>query len=520
MRDVNVLGRNRFPAAALCGAVFLAWCQPVARAAQPLDVASLRTLAAPQVCLVTADGPLGLPAAYATGFLIGSGKFVVTDLASVARPGVAQVTLRFADGSTAVCREFGMADPAIGLVAIRVPQPRADAEGLTLATTAAPDETGTSAVVVGWKWGQRLDVAMGRLTNGVPGAELAERLHVKAPPAPPEFLVFVSPDLEIAPGAPLLDGDGGVVGVLAGVLGSEKPLVVPAHLLRTALLTAGAQLKPLSDLPRPVWPTAVQDLAGKPTTPQEFAAAVRAIKTRSRCKRCNGSGNVVVRKVVSQNRVGGIARPIYREETQTCRGCRGECVVCGRGLYAHFARMAEGATRLLASPATPETVRETAISNSRGLLDALGRVGPRYRDALIAQAKADLAASGGEFPRGVVVYAQLHQDVQGPDGTYRRLRPHRSAAELVIRSDRFRQALGEKAGAEPAEPVEGDWIILAGLAEGTVHLNGRRALLVRPFGWAWGPSLGPRPVTAPPTQRSPRPRKTGPGKGKPSFFGL
>ncbi|KPK49578.1 MAG: hypothetical protein AMK72_04155 [Planctomycetes bacterium SM23_25] len=517
---MNVQWRERILAAALSCAALMAWSGRSARAAEPLSAAAVRTSAGRQVCLVTADGPLGLPAAYATGFVLGNGQFVVTDLASVARPGVAQVTLRFEDGKTAVCREFGMADPATGLVAIHVAEPRPGEAGLALSTAATVGEGGTPAVVIGWKWGQQLDLAMGRLTNGVPGVELAERLKIAAPQGPSRFLVLLSTGLEIAPGAPLIDGAGGVVGVLAGILGSGETLVVPAELLRAALLSAGAQLKPLSQLPQPVWPAVVQDLAGKPATPQEFAAAVRAVKTRSRCKTCNGSGTVVVRKLVGQNRVGGLSRPIYREETQTCSACQGECVVCGDGLYAHFARMAEGAVRLLASPATPEKAREAAITNGRALLDALGKVGPRYRDELVAQAQADLSASGTDLPRGVVVYAQLRGDLKGPDGPYTRVAPHRAATDLAIRADRFRQALGEDEGANDAGPVEGDWIILAGLAEGTVNLDGRQTVHLRPFGWAWGPSLGPRPATAPPARRTGHPGAEGLKKGEPSFFGL
>ena len=517
---MNVLWRKRILLAALCAVALAAWSRPSAHAAEPVSPVAVRTAAGPQVCLVTAEGPLGLPAAYATGFLFGNGKFVVTDLASVAQPGVTQVTLRFQDGTTTVCREFGMADPAISLVAIHVAKPREDAGGLTLSTETPTDEDRTPAVALGWKWGRQLDLTIGQLTNGVSGADLAERLQIAAPAGPLRFLVFLNPTHEIAPGAPIIDGGGRVAGILVDVLGSEKTLAVPAPLLRAALLTAGAQLKPLSHLPKPIWPTVVQDLAGKPTTPQGFAAAVRAVKTRSRCRQCKGSGKVVVRKVVGYNRFGGLSRPIYKNVTKVCTACQGEGVVCGKGLYAYFARMAEGATRLLASPATPEKARVAAITNGRSLLDALGKIGRRYRDDLIVQAKVDLSKPGGTFPRGVVVYAQLRKDVKGPDGTYTLLAPHKSATDLVVRSDRLRAALGEKADPKDAGPGEGDWIVLAGLAEGTVTLKGRQPVYLRPFGWTWGPSLGPRPATAPPSTRTGRPPHKGPKKGEPSFFGL
>lgn len=505
-------------------AALIASAGPTVRAAEPLSPADVRDSAAPRVCLVTVDGPLGLPVAYASGFLLGTGKFVVTDLASVAQPGVGRVTLRFQDGSTAVSRQFGMADPAIGLVAVCLEKPKTDVGGLSLSMAVAADEDGTPAVVVGWKWGQQLAIGVGRLTNGIPGPDLAEELKIDTPKSPPDFLWFLSPRLDIAAGAPVIDGGGGVVGILVRMIGSPKALVVPAGLLRSALLSAGTQLKPFAQLPKPIWPVAIQTLAGQPTTPHAFAGVVRAVKSRSRCATCNGTGKVVVRKLVGTNRIGGMVRPVYRNETQTCKACRGEGVVCGKGLYEYFARMAEGATRLLASPDTPEKARQAAIANGKGLLDALGRVGPRYRDALVAQARANLAKGDGRYPRGVVVYAQLREAVDGPDGKYAVLAPFRSSRLLAVKSERLKRPLGEEDRTKKAtKPAQGDWIIVAGLAEGVVSLKGRRPIYLRPFGWAWGPSLSPKPTTAPPGTRPTTPTRQPPTRrddGKPDFFGL
>ncbi|HUU10916.1 MAG TPA: hypothetical protein VM431_10315 [Phycisphaerae bacterium] len=503
-----------------------------AGAAESINPATLRESAGARVCLVTVDGPLGLPAAYASGFLLGGGKFVVTDLASLAQPGVRQVRLQFPDGTTAVSSQFGMADPATGLAAILVEGAKAGTGGLALTAAEAVGEADVPAVVLGWKWAQALDATAGHLAPAVVEADPAGRAAAPATssataassetatPSATAFLTFLgSTTPEVASGAPVVDASGSVLGVLVQVVGSQRSLVVPAEGLRQALLAAGTELKPLAEMPRSLLPVAVQDLPGQPTTPQEFANAVRAVKSRSRCKKCNGSGKIVITRVVGYRKVGGLARPIYKKETESCKDCAGDGVICGKGMYDYFARMAEGATRLLASPGTDDKVRKVAVTNSSALLDALAKVGADYRQALAEQARDDLADARAALPRGIVVYAQVRETVGGPAGPHMLLLPFRSTTLLALGSDRVGRPLGEEEGAADATLREGDWIIFAGVAQAATRLGGKEVVLLKPFGWTYGPTLGPRPKTAeggPRKERREKPRK----EGEPSFFGL
>jgi len=140
----------------------------------------IREAAGPAVCLVSAEGPLGLQVARVNGFLLGGGKFVVTDLAAVAQPGVARVTLTFRDGSTSAVKEFGLADPAIGLVLLKVEEPKAGATGLSLSTV--PTSSGpTDALLFGWKQSQDPNMVRVRIYSGITSGDLAARLKVDPP---------------------------------------------------------------------------------------------------------------------------------------------------------------------------------------------------------------------------------------------------------------------------------------------------------------------------------------------------
>jgi hypothetical protein len=492
---------------------------PWVLAGQPVDVLAARNEAGPKVCLVTADGPLGLPAAYASGFLLGDGKFVITDLASVSRPGVKQITARFRDGSTAVGRQFGMADPAIGLAAIALDQPKTDVGGLAIAA-ALPGEN-DEAVLLGWKWAKDLDLVKGMVRNGAAAADLATVLKLDPPKVAATFLTFASPRMDIATGAPLLDASGVVVGVLIDLTGVDKTIVVPAPLLRSALLSAGAQLRPLAELPKPYWPVNISALSGRPVTPAEFAAAARAAKIRSRCAKCDGKGSIVLRKLTGYHTVGGMVRPIYRDIQEQCPTCKGETVVCNEGLYAIFADMARDAWHLVASPDIDPKAKDAATNTAASMLAALARVGQRYRDAFVSQSTADLAKGATESPRGIVVYAQVGENIAGPDGQYTLISPFRSGILLAVKADRFSPPAGE---GKPAagRPATGQWIILGGEAQGAVTLPPHRPILVNSFGWSPGPSLGrgpgPTPVgPGPGPSDQPPPKKPASG---PDFFGL
>ena len=487
------------------------------RAAEPVDILAARNDTGPKVCLVTVNGPLGLPVAYATGFLLGEGKFVITDLASVARPGVKQVTLRFRDGSTAVGSQFGMADPAIGLVAILLDPPKTDAGGLALAPE--PPADGTEAALIGWKRAQDLDVLKGTMRKGVSSADLATLVKIEPPKEPATFLTFVGVRTDMATGAPAVDASGKAIGVFLDLAGVDRTILVPAALLRSSLLSAGTQLKPLAALPKPVWPVDLYTLAGRAVTPAEFAQAVRNARSRSRCDGCGGKGAVTYSKLIRTERTPlGTTRSVFQDVQEPCKSCKGEGVVCGEGVYAVFANMAYGAAWLAAAPDVDPKAREAALTNGATMLKALAKVGPNYRNAFVAQSAVDLARPG-DWPRGLVVYALVRENLTGPDGAYTLLAPVRPPALLAVKSVLLEPPPGADGKSGGARPAAGQWIVLGGAAEGAALIQGQKPILVRPFGWTLGPSLhggaGPGPAPGPPDH--PPPKKQ---PGEPDFFGL
>jgi hypothetical protein len=485
-----------------------------AAAADAPDAAAIREAAARRVCLVTAENALGAPLAYASGFLLGEGRFAITDLASVARPDVKQVRLRFRDGAKATAQEFGMADPAIGLVAVRLDQPPAGLSGLAIPTASASEDPG-EVTVVGHKWAQDLDFVIGRFSHVVSSGDLAARLKIGPPKQAGSFFSFAAINPEQASGSPVLDGGGNVVGIVLRVAGADKPLVVPASALWESLKSADRQLRPLAELPKPFWPVAVLPVPGKACTPQDFAQSVRSIKVRSLCSQCKGKGTITVRKLVESRTVGGIQRNTFKDETQTCPTCRGEGVVFPEGLYAQYVRMAEAGTWLASAGGVEPKVRDTTFANCLDLLKAVSKVGRGYRDDLMQEIKSDLSKNLAGGPHGVVVFAVVRESVDGPDGPYVMLAPHGSGATFAAKADRMAAA----AEVRGTRLKDGHSVILAGLAVGNVSLGGQRATYVQPFAWADGPGLGlhehkPGGPGAPETPSQSKP------SGSPTFFGL
>jgi len=151
---------------------------PVAAAASvdgvKVDALALRKAAEPKVCLVQVDGPVGLPLARATGLLVGDGKLVVTDLATLAQPGMQKVRLRFGDGRTAEAKTFAVADPAMGLAVLRIEKPDPKFKGYGFSKAVVP-EKGMTAVANGWKWGESLDLSVGTVAPGRAGGMVSPK---------------------------------------------------------------------------------------------------------------------------------------------------------------------------------------------------------------------------------------------------------------------------------------------------------------------------------------------------------
>ena len=489
------------------------------RAAEAPDAAAVRETATGRVCLVTAENALGVPVAYASGFLLGEGRFAITDLATLARPDVRQARLRFRDGGKAVATQFGMADPSTGLVAVKVDQIPAGLSGLALSTVSfepASAEGQGEITVVGHKWGQEpADFVIGQFSHVTSSADLVGRLKIDPPKQAISMLNFANINPEQASGSPVLDRTGDVVGVLLRIAGVEKPLVVPASALRDALVASDRQLKPLAELPKPVWPVGVLPVVGKPSTAQDFAQTVRTIKVRSVCSKCMGKGTVTVRKLIGSRIIGGFPRNTYKDEVQNCDKCNGEGVLFPDGLYAQFIRMAEAGTWLASAGGVEPKVRDAVFSSGLDVLRAIAKVGKSYRDDLTQEIKSDLSKGGTGGPHGMVVYAQVREEVDGPDGKYVLLSPQGAGTTFAAKADRL-AAVAEVRG---TRLDEGRWVILAGLAMGPVSLGSRHATYVQPFAWADGPSFGPHAHRGDGQGTTGTPAAPKP-PGSPTFFGL
>jgi len=507
---------KRILAGGLVGAVLIVAVGAL-RGAEAPDAVAVRDMACARVCLVVAQNAVGVPVAYASGFLLGEGRFAVTDLATLAQPDVKQVCLRFRDGSKAVATQFAMADPSTGLVLVKVEQLPAGLSGLALATTPSADGPG-EVTVVGHKWGQdpdKPDIIIGQISHTTAAADLAGRLKVEGPKQAFSFFNFANINPEQASGSPVLDRSGALAGILLRIAGTDKPLVVPAPALWAAMVASDRQLKPLAQLPKPLWPVAVLPSPGKPMTAADFAQSVRSIKSRSLCPKCKGKGTITVRKLVKSETTGIINRNTYRDEVQTCPMCKGDGVTFPEGLYAQYVRMAEAGTWLASAGDVEPKVRDIAFSGCLDVLRAISKVGKGYRDDLASEGKADLSKGGAAGPRGMVVYAQVRESVEGPDGSYVLLSPHGSGKTFAAKADRMAAA----AEVRGTRLDDGRWIVLAGLAMGPVSLGDHKATYVQPFAWADGPNFGlhshkgdvPGSPATPPAPKTP---------GSPSFFGL
>ena len=487
------------------------------RSAQDVDAVALRESAGARVCLVTAENALGIPVGYASGFLVGEGKFAVTDLATLTMPGVSRATLRFLDGKTAAAAQFAMADPTIGLAVVRLEKDLPEAAGLPLSKDPVP-QAGVRAIVIGWRWAQDLDLTIGMAASGLTAAKLAADLKVDPPKTEVTFLSFGAEHPDAATGAAVVDKDGNVMGVFIRVAGTDRSVVVPVGLLREAMLASDRQLRPLTALPKPVWPICVQPLPGKPVSLIEFAQNIRNISSRSRCPKCGGKGTVVVKKLVGTRNVGVLTYPVYRSEPETCQQCKGEGVIFSDVLYPQYMKMAEGGIWVTQGADIDQKARDVALTNGQEVLKALAKVGSTYRTELSRQAKADLAKAGAVYPRGIVLYAQVRDCIDGPDGQYVMLTPHTGPGTLAVRSDRFPATSEGQAKA----PTAGHWIVLAGVMAGQVRLGDQKATLVHPFGWVRGPHLGGGPAGKAAPGPGPGPGQPPPPaqKGDPNFFGV
>jgi hypothetical protein len=456
------------------------------RAAAPIDAGAVRDSARSAVCRVTVENAWGIPEAIATGFLLGDGRFVVTDLGTVGRPGAAQVALQFQDGSKVVAREFGMADPALGLVLLRMPADAPARTGLALAAE-LPVLDGTAPVIAaGWHWGSQLEVVAGRLWKGPALRDLAPLARVEPPAGVDTFVRMEGGRLEAAPGSPVLGSSGTVLAVGFDLLlrDTVAPLAMPATTLRSALLATPPQLKPLAELPKPIWPQRPLRMPGSPATPADFTAAANRFKTSLLCQACKGTG-----RITGEGPGRGLISRFF-DGRFLCPICYGELVTPSEVSLKALSTLAEQGTRTVWVPVADDRARAAARTTAADILKALAGYGPHFRHEHAAAVAAALHTAALPPPWGIVCQAQVTGADDGPDGRYVFLAPWRSQATLAVRADDL-VTPGYKTAAR-REPPADSWVLLLGAALSKFEADSREGFFVLPCEWL--------PCTAPPPE--------------------
>jgi hypothetical protein len=533
--------RHNTLAMGFCLLAVVGVCAALSPAEEPLNPQVVRKAVSPKVCLVVAENAAGVPRGYATGFLMGDGRFALTDLATLAQPGVAQAELRFDDGTLAKSVTFGMADPALGVAAIFVEQSetlKRDGLRLSLETQASGDRAAVAGV--GWQWSKSIDVILGRLVAGDSATALA--VQVGAAPAvqpngngqagPGAGLAFLSGTGEGVPGtsgAPVIGADGEVAGVMLDVARREPgPVVAAAPAIRRALLASNPQLRPFAQLPKPLWPVRLRTYPGEAPHVSNVSRTVAEIRARVGCSRCRGTGTINVRRVIGQKIILGTTPvPVYGLVPEPCPVCHGESVLMKPDLYGLFASTAEQGTRFACQPGQDPQATTAVRRVVAQVLSGVARVGSQFREAFVQEATAAIedAGAGKNLPAGFVLYVQVREIVDGPDGRYALLVPYASTKVLATRMGGIGGASGVLRPEDFAKWTSGKWLVLAGSIQAPFSLNEQALLYVQPLAWVDGPLLSS--VPPPPARLLPdRPVPQPPGKqpsnvdGAPDFFGL
>jgi len=380
-----------------------------AAAAPASDAANLRNTVGQSVCQVTTLNKWGIPVAYSTGFLLGDGRFVITDLGAVAQPGVARVQLQFIDSAKDEAWTFGLADPALGLVALRVKTEMPTRTGLPLAPTLPPIESVGNVTAMGWRWGKQLDWVSGRLLRGPTIKEVAKRAQVETPSGVDAFLRMDGPRIETATGSPVIDSSGAVLAVRLDVEMRDAglALAIPASSLRQSLLSAPPELKALAEVPKPLWPLPILRVKGEPPTLQEVLAGAQSLKQSLVCKVCGGKG-----------KVGRLFRRRVADDEGNCIFCQGAGIAVQEGFYPNLVVWAEQATRGAWAPTLDDRARASIRGAGLEVLKSLATSNVQFRRMFGLALLGEVLRQNAPKPRGLVVFARVRDIVEGPDGRY------------------------------------------------------------------------------------------------------
>ncbi|MBE3096320.1 MAG: hypothetical protein IMZ44_04230 [Planctomycetes bacterium] len=484
------MARTTAVLAAVAG-LCLAQARP-ADGAAPIDMGAVRAAAQASVCRVSVNNSWGVPVATASGFVIGDGRFVVTDLGAVARPSVQRVRLTFADGSAARAVQFGMADAALGLVVLRMEGDASPRKGLPLAAALPPLDGTASVAAAGWQWGSQLDVVTGRLCRGPTIREVAALTRVDTPPGVDAF-VRIEGGRTACAGAPVFDSAGTVVAVTLEVTvhNTSAALAMPASSLRSALLGAQPQLKALADLPKPLWPSRLLRLAGKPATVGDCASAVSTFKMAMTCPTCKGRG-----------KVQGMSSSMWSYSMYSyvpCPLCHAETCWAQQSVVKALAPAVEGATRTFWAPVADDNSRTAARKTGAEAIKSLATAGRYYQFGHARLQANDLIS--GPLPQGVLVHAEVQKKIDGPDGRYVVLAPRNGSMPVVVRADDLAAPGAKSTVTARKEPADGTWIFLAGTAIARLAGPGPKGVFVLPLEWA--PAT--MPIDPDPPRKNPNP---------------
>jgi len=488
------------------------------------------------VCQVTVENSWGVPLGYGTGFLLGDGKFVITDLGMVSQKGVDHVTLKFKDGAKIVCNEFGMADRGLGLAALRVAGDAPARAGLPLASS-VPSLDGTFMVdATGWRWGTKLDLEAGKLVSGPAMKEIASRVHAEGTVGTDSFLRMEGDRLEGATGSPLLDSAGTVIGTQLEMqmISTTAPLTISSTLLRSALMAAAPQLKPLAELPKPMWPTRYLRVTGEPGTLMQFAAASAAMRKSLICPTCNGVGTVA-RTPGAFNApllamgggggrggggggrgggyggggggggggaaggagMGGYGAPV------PCPTCGGEKVAVGQKFVPSMVEMVEIGTRTLWGPTASEQNRIACRTEAIARLKEIASIrGQRFQQSFSSAMASEVDSAGNSPPRGIMFRATVKQHATGPDGPYLILLPEGSSATIAVQLDDTMQLGGKLALKDRKEPADGSGVLICGMTISRYDDAGKQGTAFLPLEWI-AVAAPPQPPAAAPADAAP-----------------
>jgi hypothetical protein len=512
-----------------------------AQAAAAPDPAALTKKCGPALCLVTVENAWGVPVAVGSGFCIGDGRFVITDLGVVAQPAASVVLLDFEDGSTAVAKQFGMADPGAGVVVLKVedrkwPEPvKADAAapdagktanplapkpedtkaakqepvGLTLAAALPAMDLGALSVQLGWQWGDVLKAATVKLYGGIEAKDVAQRLKVEPPASPTTFLRMDGDRVDWATGSPILDGDGVVLGMMLELLNREgaQAMVVSATALRAAMAAAGTpELKAFSDLPKPVWPTRGLRLSGSPPSQGDLTKAVQAIAKSMVCSNCGGKGRLVDPAAAAGTPKEGV-----------CPICFGEKKAVSNDLTDGIDDAIAFNTCTAWAPGATDLQRAAARASAREITKSLRGVGARFDKAVPEAIMADLVAADAVMPRGIILMScKVVEHVDGPDGKYAVLDPGGNGPSIIVRVDDMISLGGKASLSDKKDPVDSAWMTLSGTALAHIDTGKVKGIFVLPLEWNAipTPTEPVAPKTATPTNPNPpatRPNNPNPG---------